>query len=153
MNNRTTVERTSDRELVATRTFDAPASIVFEAWTKPELFTRWWMPKSIGCTLVSYEADIRTGGTYRLVASLPGAEPMAFYGTYLEVTPYSRLVWTNDEGAEAGQVTTVSFEDKSGKTLVVVRELYPSKAALDASQGAAHALVETFEQLDELLAG
>ena len=153
MKNQTTVERKSDREMVITRTFDGPPRIVFEAWTKPELFTRWWMPKSIGCSLISFEADIRTGGTYRLVSSFSGGEPMAFYGKYVEVTPHSRLVWTNEEGAEGGQVTTVTFEDKAGKTLVVVHELYPSKEALDASQGegAASGLVESFEQLDELL--
>jgi uncharacterized protein YndB with AHSA1/START domain len=68
------------------------------------------------------------------------------------VTPHSRLVWTNDEGGEAGPVTTVTFEEKGGKTLLVMRELYPSKEALDAAgTGAADAMSETFAQLDELL--
>ena len=152
MKNQTTVERKSDREMVITRTFNGPPRIVFEAWTKPELFTRWWMPKSIGCSLVSFEADFRTGGTYRLVASFPGGEPMAFFGKYVEVTPHSRLVWTNEEGGEGGAVTTVTFEEKGGKTLLVLSELYPSKEALDAAgTGAQDALVETFQQLDELL--
>ena len=153
--NPTTVERRSDRELVVTRIFNAPARIVFEAWTRPELLRRWWAPKSFGIAFVSCEVDARTGGSYRFVFSHPqSAEPMAFFGRYLEVTPPSRVVWTNEEGAEGGSVTTVTFEEKDGRTLVVMRDLYPSKEALDeaiASQ-AASGFAETFDQLDELLA-
>ena len=146
------VERKSDRELVVRRTFDAPARIVFQAWSKPELFRRWWIPKSLGMTLISYEADIRTGGSYRLEISHQGSKPMAFFGKYLEVTPHSRMVWTNEESPD-GPVTTVTFEEKSGKTLLVLSELHPSKAALDAAgTGALDATSETFGQLDELLA-
>ena len=149
MKNRTTVERKSERELVVTRTFNGPARIVFEAWTKPELFRQWWVPKSMGMSLVSCEMDVRVGGKYRLEFEPDG---MAFFGTYLEVTPHSRLVWTNEEGGEGGPVTTVTFEEKGGKTLLVMHELYPSKEALDAAgTGAADAMVETFAQLDELL--
>ena len=148
MKYRTTVERTSDREVVVTRTFNAPARIVFEAWTRPELFTRWWLPKSMSMSLRSCEMDVRVGGSYRLEFEPDG---MAFFGTYREVTPPSRLVWTNEESGEDGAVTTVTFEDKSGKTLLVMRELYPSKEALDAAGGATDGMVETFEQLDELL--
>ena len=152
MKNRATVERKSERELVVTRTVNGPARLVFEAWTKPELFKRWWVPKSFGLSLVSYEADIRVGGKYRLVFSHDGSTTMAFFGTYLEVTPHSRLVWTNEEGGEGGPVTTVTFEDKGGKTLLVLHERYSSKEALDAAgTGAADAMVETFAQLDELL--
>ena len=154
MKNRTTVERTSERELVATRTFNAPARIVFQAWTTPELFRRWWVPKAFGLTLLSYEADVRVGGRYRLVFSHPAApEPMAFFGTYLEVTPHSRLVWTNEEAGDGGQVTTVTFEERGGQTLLVVHDLYPSKDALDEAiaSGATGALPEQFEALDELL--
>ena len=150
---RTTVERTSDRELVVTRTVDGPARLVFEAWTKPELFQRWWAPKSFGLTLISYEADVRTGGAYRLVMGHPSFEqPMAFFGRYIEVTPPSRLVWTNDEGGEGGPVTTVTFEEKDGATRVVVHELYPSKAALDEAMasGSTSGWGEQFEQLDDL---
>jgi uncharacterized protein YndB with AHSA1/START domain len=151
MKNPTTTERTSDRELVVTRTFNAPARIVFEAWTTPELLKRWWVPKSMGMTLLSLEADVRVGGRYRLVFG-HGSTPVEFFGRYLEVTPHSRLVWTNEESGDDGPVTTVTFEEKSGKTLLVMRELYPSKQALDAAgTGAADATVETFEQLDELL--
>ncbi|WP_368912068.1 SRPBCC family protein [Taklimakanibacter deserti] len=151
LTNPTTVERKSDRELVVTRSFDGPARIVFEAWTTPSLFKRWWVPKSLGMSLLSCEMDVRTGGSYRLEFANEGSEPMAFFGRYLEVTPPSRLVWTNEE-SEAGAVTTVTFEEKDGKTLLVLRELYPSKEALDAAgTGAADAMVETFGQLDELL--
>ena len=149
MKNRTTVERKSERELVVTRTFNGPARIVFEAWTKPELFKRWWAPKSMGMSLLSCEMDVRVGGKYRLEFE---HDAMAFFGTYLEVTPHSRLVWTNEEGGEGGPVTTVTFEEKGGTTLLVMHELYPSKEALDAAgTGAADAMVETFAQLDELL--
>src|SRR5690242_2862473 len=124
--NRTTVERKSDRELVVSRLINGPARIVFEAWTKPELLRQWWVPKSAGLTLLSCEVDARAGGGYRLVFDFQGSEK-AFFGTYREVTPHSRLVWTNDEAGDAGQVTTVTFQEKAGKTLVVLHELYPSK--------------------------
>lgn len=149
---RTTVERTSDREVVVTRTINGPARIVFEAFTKAELLRRWWVPRSMGMTLLSCEVDARVGGKYRLAFEYGGPEPAAFFGTYVEVTPYSRLAWTNEEGGENGSVTTVTFEEKGGKTLVTLHENYPSKEALDAAgTGAAEALVETFAQLDELL--
>ena len=152
MKNRTTVERKSERELVVTRTFDAPARLVFEAWTRPELFQRWWLPKSMGMVMRSCEMDVRTGGRYRLAISFGGSDPGEFFGRYLEVTPPSRLVWTNEEGGENGSVTTATFEEKGGKTLLVIHDLYPSKEALDAAgTGAADAMGETFEQLDELL--
>lgn len=155
MKNPTTVERESERALVVTRTFNGPAHIVFEAWTNPELLQRWWAPKSFGISFISCEADVRTGGTYRLVLSHPAFEqPMAFFGRYIEVTPHSRIVWTNEESAD-GPITTVTFEEKDGKTLLVLHELYPSKQALDdaiasGSTGTGGA-GEQFELLDELL--
>ena len=150
--NRTTVERTSDREVVVTRTVNGPARIVFEAFTKAELFKRWWVPKSMGMTLLSCDLDARVGGKYRLVFD-HAPEPVAFFGSYVEVQPYSRLAWTNDEGGEGGSVTTVTFEEKGGKTLVVLHESHSSKEAFDAAggTGAAEAMRETFDQLDELL--
>jgi len=154
MKNCTTVERKGERELVVTRTFNAPARIVFEAWTKPELFKQWWVPKSMGMFLRSCEMDVRVGGRYRLVFGHDGSNPAEFFGRYVEVKPPSRLAWTNEEGGEGGPVTTVTFEEKGGKTLLVMHELYPSKEALDAAgTGAADATSETFEQLDELLVG
>ena len=153
MKNHTTVERKSERELVITRTFDGPARIVFEAWTKPELIMRWWTPESFGISFLSCEADVRTGGSYRFVFGHAASEqPMAFFGRYIEVTPPSRLVWTNEED-EDGAVTTVTFEEKDGKTLVVVHDLYPSKEALDGAiaSESTGAWPEQFEQLDDLL--
>jgi uncharacterized protein YndB with AHSA1/START domain len=150
---RTTVERTSDRELVATRTLDAPARLVFEAWTKPELIMRWWAPESFGITFRSCETDVRTGGSYRYVFGHPDlGEPMAFFGRYIEVARPSRLVWTNEEG-EDGAVTTATFEEKDGRTRAVVHDLYPSKEALDAAiaSGSTGAWPEQFEALEELL--
>jgi uncharacterized protein YndB with AHSA1/START domain len=149
MKNPTTVERKSGRELVTTRTFNGPARLVFEAWTNSQLFRKWWVPKSMGMSLRSCEMDVRVGGKYRLEFEPDG---MAFFGTYLEVTPHSRLVWTNEEGGEGGPITTVTLEEKGGKTLLVLHELHPSKEALDAAgTGAADMLNETFGQLDELL--
>src|SRR3954451_21036155 len=117
--NRTTVERTSEREVVVTRNFNAPARLVFEAWTRPELLKQWWVPKSMGMSLLSIDADVRTGGSYRFVFRHE-ASTMEFFGTYIEVTPHSRLVWTNEEGGEDGSVTTVTFEERDGQTLLVL---------------------------------
>ena len=151
MNNRTNVERTSESELVVTRTFNAPARIVFEAWTKPELFMRSWAPKSMGVPLLSCEMDVRTGGKYRLEFGQDASDSWAFFGKYIEVIPHARLVWTNEED-EDGAVTTVTFEENGGKTLLIFRELYPSKEALDeALVGMEGGMPEQFEQLDELL--
>jgi len=151
--NRTAVERKSDRELVVTRTFNAPPRIVFKAWSQADLFQQWWMPKSAtGVSLVSCDMDVRTGGKYRLEFGTGGSETMAFYGKYLEVVPDERIVWTNDEGEE-GAVTTVTFEDQGGKTLVRLHEAYPTAEALEeALAGSAKGLPEQFDQLAELLA-
>ena len=151
MKNRTTVERKSEREVVVTRTFNAPARLVFEAWTNAELFKRWWVPKSAGLNLLSCEMDVRVGGGYRLVFGLDDAKTMAFFGKYIEVKPPSRLVWSNDEGGEGGAITTVTFEEKGGKTLVVLHDRYPSKEALEAGLGSYDGMPETFEQLDQVL--
>lgn len=152
--NPTAVARKSDCELVVTRTFNAPLHLVFDAWSKPELFQRWWVPASAGLRLISCEMDIRTGGRYRLVFQHPIFEqPMAFFGSYVEVTPNLRLVWTNEE-SDQGAVTTVSFEADGEQTRVTLHERYPSKEALDqALAGSAEALPEQFKQLDALLAG
>jgi uncharacterized protein YndB with AHSA1/START domain len=150
---RTTVQKKSEREVVVTRTFDAPARLVFEAWSRPELFRKWWVPRSMGMNLRSCEMDVRTGGKYRLVFGDDPANPMAFFGTYLEVVPGKRIVWTNEESGDPGSVTTATFEARDGKTLLVVSELYPTKEALDAAgTGAQDVMNETFGQLDELLA-
>ena len=152
MKNQTTVERKSDREVVVTRMFDCPASLVYEAWTRADLFKQWWVPRSLGMTLRSCELDVRVGGGYRLVFGDDPSRTMAFFGSYLEVVPNARLVWTNEEGGDGGSVTTVTFEERDGRTLLTLRELYPSKEALDAAgTGAADALHETFAQLDDLL--
>lgn len=151
--NRTTVEAKSECEIVVTRTFDAPARLVFRAWTTPELFRRWWVPKSMPLALLSYEAEIRTGGSYRLVFDLDGTNTMAFFGKYIEVTPTSRIVWTNDESGEDGALSTVTLEEKGDKTLLVLHELYRSKEVRDAAlaSGAYEGMGETFDQLTEVL--
>ncbi|KQM91169.1 MULTISPECIES: SRPBCC domain-containing protein [unclassified Sphingomonas] len=148
------IERCGDRELVVMRTFDAPRSTVYEAWSQADLFQRWWVPKSAaGISLVSCDLDVRTGGTYRLGFSAGGSDIMTFYGSYIEVVPNDRIVWTNDEGEE-GAITTLTFEDRDAQTLLTFREFYPSREALDeALQGSAAGLPEQLEQLGELLAG
>jgi uncharacterized protein YndB with AHSA1/START domain len=150
-NARTTVERRSERELVVTRTFDAPARLVFEAWTRPELFRQWWAPKSSPVPLLSCEMDARTGGGYRLAFGQDAANSMSFFGRYLDVSPPSRLVWTNEESPGAA-VTTVTFEENGGRTRLVLQELYPTQEALDeACAGMEGAMPEQFAQLDTLL--
>jgi uncharacterized protein YndB with AHSA1/START domain len=147
------VEPKGECEAVVTRTFDAPARLVFQAWTTPALFIRWWVPKSMPLPVLSYEADIRTGGTYRIVFGLEDGKTMAFFGTYVEVTPHSRIVWTNDESGEEGAITTVTLEEKGGKTLLVLSDVYRTKEARDAgvASGAYGGMGETFGQLDEVL--
>ncbi|MBV8894996.1 MAG: SRPBCC family protein [Acidobacteriaceae bacterium] len=148
------MKRKSQRELVVTRTFNGPAHIVFNAWTKPELLQRWWVPKSFGASFLSCEADVRTGGKYRFVFSHASSEqPVAFFGKYIEVVPDSRLVWTNDEDEEGGPVTTVTFEERGHETLVTILDLYPSTKALDdaLASGSTSWNGESFEQLDQLL--
>lgn len=152
MKNQTTAERTSDRELVVTRVVNAPARIVFEAWTKPELFKRWWVPKSVPITLLSCELGVRVGGKYKLVFSANGS-PMEFFGTYTDVQPHARLAWTNEEGGQE-QITTVTFDERDdGNTLLTVHNLFASKQALDdeIASGGTSALPETLDQLEELL--
>lgn len=152
MNGRTAVRRASDRELVVTRTFDAPAHILFEAWTRPDLFVRWWAPKSVGVPILSCDMDVRVGGQYRLEFGRDPSSSMAFFGRYVEVVPNARLAWTNEEG-EDGALTTVTFDEKDGRTLLTYRELYPTKEALDeAFVGMEGGMPEQLDQLDELLA-
>jgi uncharacterized protein YndB with AHSA1/START domain len=150
--NETTVERVSDMELLVTRSFNAPARIVFEAWTKPGLFKRWWAPKSTGMSLLSCEMDVRVGGSYRVTFGRDTSRSMAFFGSYIEVTPHTRLAWTNEENPD-GAVSTATFAEKDGKTLLTLHERYPTKQALDASiEGMEGGMPEQFGQLDELLA-
>lgn len=153
----TTAERISDREFVVTRTVKGPVRLVFRAWSDPDLFRQWWTPKSFGMTILNCEMDVRTGGGYRLLIAHPDlAEPMAFFGSYLEVTPEARIVWTNEEGGEGqGAITTVTFEDLGDETRIVWHDLYPSKAALDEAMvsGATSGFDEQFAQLDDMVAG
>jgi uncharacterized protein YndB with AHSA1/START domain len=155
-NSATGVERKSDRELVVTRSFKAPARLVFDAWTRPGLFKQWWTPKSFNMTIVSCDMDVRIGGGYHLVIAHPAFDkPMDFFGKYIDVAAPSRLVWTNEEAGGAGAITTVTFEDRGDETRVVLTDLYPSKAALDEAMqsGSAGGYPEQFEQLEKMLAG
>ena len=147
----TTVKRTSDRQVTVTRIFDAPPRIVFEAWSNAELFAQWWVPASIGVPLRACEMDVRTGGTYRLEFGKDAENTWAFFGKYLEVVPPSRIVWTNEEG-ENEAISTVTFVEQNGKTLLTFTEVHPSKEALDESLGGMEGTPEQFAQLDAVLA-
>jgi uncharacterized protein YndB with AHSA1/START domain len=152
MKHQTKAERKSDRELVVTRTFNGPARLVFQAWTTPDLLKRWWAPKSIGSTLVSCEVDARTGGRYRFEFGHPSSDQtFAFFGKYLEVVEDARIVWTNEE-SDDGAISTLTLQEKDGRTLLTLSEIYPTKEACDeAMEGSAQGLPEQFGQLDELL--
>ncbi|MBP1853240.1 SRPBCC family protein [Rhizobium halophytocola] len=151
--NTTSVEPKGERELVVTRIFEAPPALVYRAWSEPALFQRWWVPKSVaGIALLSCAMDVRTGGKYRLEFGTEGSDSMAFHGRYLDVVANARIVWTNDEG-EDGAITTVTFEDLGGRTLVTFHELYPTSQARDeALQGSAAPMPEQLDQLADMLA-
>jgi uncharacterized protein YndB with AHSA1/START domain len=152
MTSDTLVERRSERELVSTRTIDGPARLVFEAWTNPALFQRWWVPKSFPICLQSCEMDVREGGQYRLVFEA-GGQTAEFFGRYVAVVPPSRLEWTNEEGGEV-TVTTVTFEERGGRTLLTMVDRHPSKEALDAAleSGSCSGTPESWDQLVAVLA-
>jgi len=153
---RTVTERRSDRDLVVTRTFDAPVRLVYQAWTQAELFQLWWAPKSSPVPMIACEMDVRTGGGYSVSFGHDLASAMTFYGKYVDVVPDERIVWTNEESGQV-TVTTVTFEDDDGRTRLTMHDRYPSKDALDATiAGAQDAAMddptsEQFRQLDDLL--
>ena len=154
--NDTSMELRADREIVIARTFRAPRRIVFDAWTRPEFVRRWWAPKSLGAEIADCQADVRVGGSYRYVTRAAGNE-FAFSGKYTEVTPHSRLVYTQifEPMAEAGAaVVTVTFDEHDGNTRLVAHELYPSKETREAAlaSGMEHGMRETMNQLDALVA-
>ena len=159
--NRTSMERASHREIVIERTFNGPARIVFDAWTRAELVSRWWAPDSLGVRVWSCEADVRVGGRYRYVLKSREVAVVAFSGEYREVVPHSRLVYTTafeptasgpPPGAEPA-IVTVTFEERDGRTRLVARELYPSKEVLDGvlATGMEKGMRATMDQLDELV--
>jgi uncharacterized protein YndB with AHSA1/START domain len=157
MKNETTVERASDRELVVTRSFNGPARIVFDAWTKPELLKRWWTPTSCGVSLFACEVDLRVGGTYRFVFGRNPMDPEVFSGRYTEVDPPTRLVFTQiyERMRSVGEaIVTATFEEIDGKTCLTLHQLFPSKEALDGAlvSGMERGMRETLDQLDELVA-
>ncbi len=155
--NETIVERTGDRELTVTRTFDAPAHIVFDAWTKPELLKRWWAPKSFGVSLFACEQDLRVGGAYRFAFGRDLRDPEVFTGRYLEVDRPARLVLTQvyERMARVGEaIVTADFEESEGRTRLTLRQLFPSKEALEGAlaSGMERGMRVTLDQLDALVA-
>ena len=155
--NETIVERTADRELVVTRTFNAPAHIVFDAWTEPELLKRWWVPKSFGVSLFECESDLRVGGTYRYAFGRDPKNPEVFSGRYVEVNSPSRLVLTQvyERMSDAGEaVVTATFEESQGRTRLTLHQLFPSKEALEGAlaSGMEPGMRVTLDQLDAVVA-
>jgi len=151
--NRTVSEVRGDLELVITRTIDGPPRIVFDAWTRLDLLVRWWAPSRAGVPGEGFALDLRPGGKWRSVLKLHTGDELAFSGTYLEVVPPSRLVYTSvfEPRPEAGEVMcTVTFEDRDAKTLVTLREVFPSRAALEAALRSG--MDESLDQLDDLIA-
>ncbi|RYZ95354.1 MAG: ATPase [Proteobacteria bacterium] len=147
-------ERISDRELVSSRIIHAPSARVFNHWSNPELFAKWWVPAGAPITLSVCEMDVRTGGSYRL-SFRAGDQNAEFFGRYLEVMPPARLVWTNEEFGEAGMtVTTVTFQEHREGTFVTVHDLYPSKEALDEAinAGSVGAMPLQLKQLGDAVA-
>jgi uncharacterized protein YndB with AHSA1/START domain len=159
---RTKFERVSDTEIVMERTFNGPRHIVFDAWTKPELVSRWWAPTSFGTAMDSCEAEVRVGGSYRYVVRHRTGGKFAFSGAYTEVTPHSRLVYTSFFEPEAAGtmpgidavIVTVTFEEREGRTHLVSHERYPSKEVLDMAVGSGmeRGVHITMDQLDALVA-
>lgn len=149
----TRVEKRGDRELVVIRRFEAPVHLVYKAWADPALFRQWWVPRSYGMTLLSCEMDVRVGGTYRLeIGHASSDQPMAFFGTYLEVEPDRRIVWTNEESPD-GAVTTVSFTEEDGGTEVTISNRFPTAEAMEQelASGACEGTAESLKQLEEFL--
>jgi uncharacterized protein YndB with AHSA1/START domain len=155
MKNETTMELKSDREIIISRTFNAPPRIVFDAWTKAEFVRRWWAPASHCVAMEACDADVRVGGKYRYVLSPRRGGQIAFSGEYTEITPYTRLRYTQifEEFPDAEVNITVTFAERGGKTHLVSHEVYPSKearaGALEA--GMEHGMRETMDQLDALV--
>jgi len=155
----TSMELRDDRDVVIARTFNAPARLVYDAWTKPEFVRRWWAPRSHGVSLVVCDADIRVGGAYRYVMRKDGDGAdgdIGFSGRYVELTPHSRIVLTQifEPMADAGEVViTVSFDEVDGQTHLVSQERYPSKEARDAAVGAGmeQGMRESMDQLEALV--
>jgi uncharacterized protein YndB with AHSA1/START domain len=154
--NDTVMRLEGDREIVISRTFNAPARLVFDAVTKPELLKRWWAPKSLGVALVQCDADVRPGGTYRYVMQKGNGPLMAFSGTYREESPPARLVYDEifEPMAALGSAhVSVTFEEHDGKTRYVMRSVYASKQARDGvvASGMEKGMRESMDQLEALV--
>ena len=144
----------TDRDVVVTRTIDAPARIVFEAWSKPEHIKRWFGPAPYPVTMA--EMDFRVGGRYRFAMTDPkGRQMTPFGGEYLEIIPNEKIVFTDAfelPGAEE-MVMTVTFDEQDGKTTVTVRTTFANLAqkATHVGAGMVEGLSLALEQLDTLV--
>jgi uncharacterized protein YndB with AHSA1/START domain len=145
---------TADRELVITRSYDAPAHLLFRAWSQPEHIMRWFGPE--GWPVTHCEMDFRVGGTYRFAMTGPdGEQGTPFGGTYLEIVPNEKIVYDDafeSPGAER-MVMTVTFEESGGQTTLTVHTLFPSVAMKDKhlEMGMEEGLGMSLDQLGDLV--
>lgn len=147
----TTLTTPSEREIVITRTFDAPRELVFGVWTTPEHVRRWYG------TLSVCEIDLRPGGAWRYVISPPDGSEHPFTGVYREIDPPERLVYTEAYDVEGLRdhpaLVTVTFEERDGRTTMTSVSLYESREYRDGhlSSGMESGMVEALNRLAELL--
>lgn len=150
------VSTPSDREIAMTRVFDAPRSMVFDAWTKPELLTRWLGVRG-GWTFAICQVDLRVGGSYRFVWRGPNGAEMGMGGVYREVMPPDRLVATEkfDESWYEGEaLDTTTFVERDGKTTATTTVRYASREVRDGvlKSPMERGVAESYDKLDEVLA-
>jgi uncharacterized protein YndB with AHSA1/START domain len=145
----------SDREILMTRTLDAPRDLVFEAMTKAEHVRRWWGP----CRLTAEvcEIDFRVGGNWRYVFRAPDGKKVEFTGVYKKIAPPESFVYTEcyvePKLGNPEWLTTVTLEDLGEKTKMTSRLLHPSKEQRDghANSGMESGAAETFDRLNEIV--
>lgn len=145
----------SDREIVLTRLFDAPRRLVFDAMTKPEHVRRWWGILDDKHSVPVCEIDLRPGGAWRFVGRGPEGDFPAFYGTYREIAPPERLVYTEffEPFPDVGSLISTVFTEEDGKTRMTVTCLYPSLDVRDMvlSTGMSKGAGLSYDRLEDLV--
>ena len=145
----------SDSEIRMTRVFDAPRHLVFEAMTKPEHVKRWWGRLGEGYSVPVCEIDLRPGGAWRFVNRHPKGE-VAFYGEYREITPPTRLVFTEifEQFPDSVSMVTAELADEDGKTQMTVTVRYPSAEVRDMvlASGMTRGAAISYDRLEDLVA-
>ncbi|MGH7561039.1 MAG: SRPBCC family protein [Gemmatimonadales bacterium] len=151
----TTYDTPTDRDVVITRVVDAPRGLVFDAWTDAR-YVQQWMLGPEGWTMPVCEIDLRPGGTWRFVWRKTGGSEMAMTGSYREVSPPNRVVWTERWGPEWPEtVNTLSLTEAGGRTTITLTVTYPSREARDAAlkTGMKDGMEVSYARLEKLLSG